>query len=82
MGTTMQGFYVNLPSTEVEFFKELVRKMGWTVGQSRSVEKVSVAQKKQTKDVSEDIRSIIGLASTISEEDVAKDDRLAYLLSK
>ena len=82
MGTTMQGFYVNLPSTEVGFFKELVRKMGWTVEKNRSVEKVSVAQNKRTMDVSEDIRSIIGLASTISDEDVAKDDRLAYLLSK
>ena len=29
-----------------------------------------------------EIRSLIGVASSITEEDIAKDDKLAYLLNK
>lgn len=31
MDATIQRFYVNLPNTEVEFFKEFIQKMGWTI---------------------------------------------------
>ena len=31
MEATMQGFYVNLPNTDVTFFKEFIRKMGWSI---------------------------------------------------
>ena len=82
MGATMQGFYVSLPSTEVGFFKELVRKMGWTMGRNRSVVHSSVEGEEQLKDIPVEIRSLIGVASSITEEDIAEDDKLAYLLNK
>lgn len=78
----MQGFYVSLPSTEVGFFKELVRKMGWTMGRNRSVVHSSVEGEEQLKDIPVEIRSLIGVASSITEEDIAEDDKLAYLLNK
>ena len=78
----MQGFYVSLPSTEVGFFKELVRKMGWTMGQNRSVVHSSVEREEQLNDIPVEIRSLIGVASSITEEDIAEDDKLAYLLNK
>ena len=31
MDATMQKLYVNLPISEVNFFKEFIRKMGWTI---------------------------------------------------
>ena len=82
MGATMQGFYVSLPSTEVGFFKELVRKMGWTMGRNRSVVHSSVEREEQLNDIPVEIRSLIGVASSITEEDIAEDDKLAYLLNK
>ena len=78
----MQGFYVSLPSTEVGFFKELVRKMGWTMGRNRSVVHSSVEGEEQLNDIPVEIRSLIGVASSITEEDIAEDDKLAYLLNK
>lgn len=30
-GLSIQGAYVNIPSSDWKFFKELVRKMGWEV---------------------------------------------------
>lgn len=82
MGATMQGFYVSLPSTEVGFFKELVRKMGWTMGRNRAIAHCSVEEKELLDAVPTEIRSLIGVASSITEEDIAKDDKLAYLLNK
>ena len=82
MGATMQGFYVSLPSTEVGFFKELVRKMGWTMGRNCSVVHSSVEREEQLNDIPVEIRSLIGVASSITEEDIAEDDKLAYLLNK
>lgn len=82
MSVTMQGFYVNLPTTEVDFFKELVRKMGWTMTSSRVGGDTAVVQRKDLEDVPTEIRSLIGVASSISNEDIVSDDRLAYLLRK
>ena len=82
MGATMQGFYVSLPSTEVGFFKELVRKMGWTMGRNRTITHCTAEEKKLLDDVPAEIRSLIGVASSITDEDIAMDDKLAYLLNK
>ena len=81
MDATIQGYYVNLPETEVKFFKELVRKMGWTMHRSKSVEQVQVTEE-TLEDIPADVRSLIGVASSISDEDIAADDRLAYLLGR
>lgn len=31
MDTTVQGFYLDVPKSEVKFFQQLAKKMGWTV---------------------------------------------------
>lgn len=82
MGATMQGFYVSLPSTEVRFFKELVRKMGWTMGRNRTIKHCTAEEKKLLDEVPDEIRSLIGVAVSITEEDIAMDEKLAYLLNK
>ena len=71
MGATMQGFYVSQPSTEIGFFKELVRKMGWTMGRNRAIAHCSVEEKELLDAVPTEIRSLIGVASSITEEDIA-----------
>lgn len=80
MEATMQGFYVNLPNSEVTFFKEFIRKMGWTISKNPIQE--TVVDKTNDSDIPADIMSLVGVASSISEEDIKNDDRLAYLLQK
>lgn len=82
MGATMQGFYVSLPSTEVGFFKELVRKMGWTMGRNSTITHCTAEEKKLLDEVPDEIRSLIGVAASITEEDISMDEKLAYLLNK
>ena len=82
MEATMQSFYVNLPSTEVKFFKELVRKMGWTMGINKTLAHSAEGGMEQMRDIPAEVCSLIGLASSLSEKDIAEDDRLAYLLGK
>lgn len=36
MGTTMQNINVTLPVTDMKFFKELVKKMGWSIEKSKN----------------------------------------------
>ena len=76
----MQGFYVNLPNSEVTFFKEFIHKMGWTISKSPIQDKV--VEKNNESELPTDIMSLVGIASSISEEDIMNDDRLAYLLRK
>ena len=80
MEAAMQGFYVNLPNSEVTFFKEFIRKMGWTISKSPIQE--TVVDKTDESGIPADIMSLVGVASSISEEDIKNDDRLAYLLRK
>ena len=80
METTMQGFYVNLPNSEVTFFKEFIRKMGWSISKGPIQEQI--VDKNDEMDIPADITSLVGVASSISEEDIKNDDRLAYLLQK
>ena len=80
MEATMQGFYVNLPNTEVTFFKEFIRKMGWSISNYPIQEEVM--KKEKDTDIPADIMSFVGIASSISEEDIENDDRLSYLLRK
>lgn len=80
MEATMQGFYVNLPNSEVTFFKEFIHKMGWTISKSPIQDKV--VEKSNESELPTDIMSLIGIASSISEEDIMNDDRLSYLLRK
>ena len=80
MEATMQEFYVNLPDTEVRFFKEFIHKMGWTISKSPIQKKVE----ENTKDleIPADIMSLVGISSSISDDYIDSDDRLSYLLRK
>ena len=80
MEATMQGFYVNLPNQEVKFFKEFIRKIGWTI--SKSLIQETVVDRTDESGIPAGIMSLVGVASSISEEDIKNDDRLAYLLRK
>lgn len=79
MEATMQGYYVNLPNSEVTFFKEFIQKMGWTISKGPAQK---VVEKVEDANLPADIMSLVGIASSISDEDVTKDDRLSYLLRK
>lgn len=76
----MQGFYVNLPNTDVTFFKEFIHKTGWSISNFPIQEQV--VQKENNPDIPADIMSLVGIASSISEEDIKNDDKLSYLLRK
>ena len=76
----MQGFYVNLPDSEVTFFKEFIRKMGWTISKT-PIQELVIEEENDT-DIPADIMSLVGIASSISEEDIKNDDRLSYLFRK
>ena len=80
MKTTMQSFYVNVPNSDIAFFKEFVRKMGWSISSHPIQEEVM--KKEKDTDIPADIMSLVGIASSISEEDIENDDRLSYLLRK
>ena len=80
MEATMQGFYVNLPNTEVKFFKDLIKKMGWTITNA-PMENVKL-EGVVNAEIPSDILSLVGIASSISDEDIENDDRLSYLLGK
>jgi predicted lactoylglutathione lyase len=80
MKTTMQSFYVNVPNADIAFFKEFVRKMGWSISNHPIQEEVM--KKEKDTDIPADIMSLVGIASSISEEDIENDDRLSYLLRK
>lgn len=80
MEATMQGFYVNLPNSEVTFFKEFIRKMGWTI--SKEPVQVKNVDTINESEIPADIMSLVGVASSISEEDIKNDERLSYLLQK
>lgn len=62
------------------------------IGLLRGVRKVTVVKQTKSKkptlakgeltDVPEDIRSLVGLASGISVDEIEADDRLSYLMNK
>lgn len=37
MDAALQGFYLNVPKSDVKLFKQLVKKMGWTVSDKDAV---------------------------------------------
>ena len=79
-GNNNARFYVNLPNTEVTFFKEFIRKMGWTI--SNYPHQQQVVKKELNADIPADIMSLVGIASSISDEEIENDERLSYLLQK
>ena len=66
MKTTMQSFYVNVPNSDIAFFKEFVRKMGWSI--SNHPMQVEVIKKEENTDIPADIMSLVGIACSKSEE--------------
>ena len=80
MEATMQGFYVILPYTELKFFMDMIKKMGWpiTTAPMENVKLEGVVN----AEIPSDIMSLVGIASSISDEEIENDDRLSYLLRK
>lgn len=37
METALQGFYLNVPKSDVKLFQQLAKKMGWTVSDKDAV---------------------------------------------
>lgn len=37
METALQGFYLNIPKSDVKLFQQLAKKMGWTVSDKDTV---------------------------------------------
>ena len=54
--------------------------MGWTISKSPIQEKIM--KKPEESELPADIMSLVGIASSITEEEIMNDDRLAYLLRK
>lgn len=66
MKTAMQSFYVNVPNADIAFFKEFVRKMGWSI--SNHPIQGEVIKKEEDADIPADIMSLVGIACFKSEE--------------
>lgn len=54
MDATVQGFYLNIPKSEVKFFQQLAKKMGWTVSTKESVLDKYINTRPKNVDLSED----------------------------
>ena len=66
METMMQGIYVNLPASDMKFFKELVKKMGWSIdtkrmsGIDKALKDVDEGRVYKAKDVGDLFNQILG----------------------
>ena len=62
----MQGIYVNVPVSDMKFFKELVKKMGWTIdtqpmsGLDEALKDVEEGRVYKAKDVDDLFNQILG----------------------
>ena len=62
----MHGIYVNIPASDMKFFKELVKKMGWLIdtecmsGIDRALKDVEEGRVYKAKDVDDLFNQILG----------------------
>lgn len=54
METTMQGVYLNIPKADMKFFKELAKKMGWSVETKEKLLKNYMAKRPTKVELSDD----------------------------
>lgn len=54
MDSTLQGVYINVPQADMKFFKELVKKMGWTVETKESLLKKYISKRPSKVDLSDE----------------------------
>lgn len=54
MDSTLQGIYLNIPKNDVKFFKELAKKMGWTIDTKESMLKKYIATRPKQVNLSDD----------------------------
>lgn len=58
MDTTLEGMYLNIPQSDVKFFKEFAKKMGWEINTKESLLKEYLKSRPKKVDISdEDILS-------------------------
>lgn len=54
METTIQGVYLNIPKADMKFFKELAKKMGWSVETKEKLLKNYIAKRPAKVELSDD----------------------------
>ncbi len=54
METTIQSVYLNIPKADMKFFKELVKKMGWSVETKESLLKNYISNRPTKVDLSDE----------------------------
>ena len=54
METTIQSVYPNIPKADMKFFKELVKKMGWSVETKESLLKNYISNRPTKVDLSDE----------------------------
>lgn len=90
MDSALKNISIELPVTDMSFIKMLVRKMGWTLKSQEDVihpmqtdASPSVPTADTRKQYSPRIRHLRSLhGQGITQQDIDKDERLAYLLQR
>lgn len=88
MDIALRNISIELPVTDLSFIETLIRKMGWTLKSQEDIAmhtenktpKSDVEPRKQYSSRIMRLRSLRG--NGITQNDIEKDERLAYLLSK
>lgn len=88
MDIALRNISIELPVTDLSFIETLIRKMGWTLKSQEDIAmhtenktaKSDIEPRKQYSSRIMRLRSLRG--NGITQNDIGKDERLAYLLSK
>lgn len=54
MDTLLEGFYLNVPRSDVKLFQELAKKMGWTVSKKDSILNMYMKSRPKNVDLSDE----------------------------
>lgn len=54
MDVALQGFYLNVPKSDVKLFRQLMKKMGWTVSNKESVLDRYILSRPENVELSDD----------------------------
>lgn len=54
MDVALQGFYLNVPKSDVKLFRQLMKKMGWTVSNKEAVLDRYIRSRPENVDLSDD----------------------------
>ncbi len=54
MDVALQGFYLNVPKSDVKLFRQLMKKMGWTVSSKEAVLDRYIRSRPENVELSDD----------------------------